>query len=231
VKKPGISQRVDYILDACRGKRVLHVGCADAPYTRRRLDDGTILHAMIEGIAAVQYGIDLNAEGIQMLREAGYTNLAVADVEDLVCNNPFGDIEFDVILAGEILEHLFNPGIFLDGIKPLLKKSSSRLVLTTINAYSAYRFVHALLSGYENVHPEHVCYFSQSTLKRLVTQHGYAIEDFSFYPVGREHEKTLKQGFSWILWYADRFAYKFNPVLADGVIMTCRVAKLESGNL
>jgi hypothetical protein len=30
MKKPSIMQRVDYILDASKGKGVLHLGCADA---------------------------------------------------------------------------------------------------------------------------------------------------------------------------------------------------------
>lgn len=70
--KRRIQERTDYILAACRDKRVLHVGCADAPYTSTRLADGTILHGMIERVAAVQYGIDLSAEGIQLLQAAGY---------------------------------------------------------------------------------------------------------------------------------------------------------------
>lgn len=223
MKNYNIGQRVDYIINACKEKSVLHVGCADAPNTHKLLNDGTILHSKIERVASIQYGIDLNAEGIQILKEAGYTNLAVANIEDIMHNNPFGKTEFDVVLAGEVIEHLPNPGVFLDGIKPLLKKSSSRLVLTTINAYSAYRFVYALLTGREMVHPEHVYYFSFSTIKRLLTQHGYEIESFAFYPVGREHEKSLKRGFYWLLWLADRYAYKFNPMLGDGLMVTCLV--------
>lgn len=217
-----IQQRVGYILDACRNKRVLHVGCADVPLTQKRLEDGTLLHGMIEKVAAVQYGIDLSAEGIGILRQQGYNNLAVANVEELTKSNPFGDVNFDVIVAGEILEHLSNPGYFLDGMKPLLSNTGSRLVLTTVNAYCAYRFVYAFLMGGEKVHPDHVYYFSRSTLIRLLTRHGFEVEDFAFYPVGREHERYLNTGRTRILWWADRFAYRFNPALADGVMVICR---------
>lgn len=217
-----VQQRIDYILEACRDKNVLHVGCADVPLTQRRLDDGTLLYSMIEQIAAVQYGIDLSSEGIEILSQQGYKNLAVANVEDISASKLFGDISFDVIVAGEILEHLSNPGMFLDGIKPLLHSPSSRLVLTTVNAYCAYRFVYAFLMGGEKVHPDHVSYFSRSTLARLLTRHGLEVEDFTFYPVGREHEKYLNTGRTRLLWWADRFAYRFNPALADGIMVTCR---------
>lgn len=223
MKNYTIKQRVDYIINVCKGKAVLHVGCADAPNTRNQLDNATLLHSKIESVASIQYGIDLNPEGIQILKDAGYKNLAIANIEEIAQNNPFGKQEFDVILAGEVIEHLSNPGLFLDAIRPLLKKPSSRLVLTTINAYSAYRFVYALLTGGEMVHPEHVYYFSFSTIKRLLSQHGYEIENFAFYPVGHEHEKGLKHGFYWLLWFADRCAKKFNPMLADGLMVTCRL--------
>src|SRR6266446_6466072 len=101
-----VRQRVQFILEACRGKRVLHLGCSDSPYTERRLADGTILHAMIEKVAAVQYGLDSDATGVDMLRAAGYRNLAVGNVEELGRRNPFSDATFDVVVAGEIIEHL-----------------------------------------------------------------------------------------------------------------------------
>lgn len=221
-----IKQRVDYILDACRGKQVLHLGCADTPYTRVRLDDGTLLYTMIEDVAAAQYGVDLSAEGIEVLCEQGYRNLAIADAEQIALQNPFGQVEFDIIVAGEIIEHLSNPGLFLESLKPLFSKPSAKLVLTTVNAYCAHRFFYSLLMREESVHPDHVSYFSRKTLSRILTMHGYEIEDFSFYPIGREHERYIKKGRTRLLWIIDRLASRFNPTLADGVMVTCSV-KLE----
>jgi hypothetical protein len=31
--KPRVVERIDYVRQVCRGKRVLHLGCADAPYS------------------------------------------------------------------------------------------------------------------------------------------------------------------------------------------------------
>src|SRR5438067_10161270 len=158
-----LRQRVQFIIETCRGKRVLHLGCSDSPYTERRLADGTILHAMIEKVATVQYGVDSDAVGIEMLRAAGYQNVAVANVEELAERNPFSGVTFDVIVAGEIIEHLSNPGRFLDSIKPLLPTHAT-LLLTTVNAYCAYRYAYCLLTRKESVHPDHVYYFSRRTL-------------------------------------------------------------------
>lgn len=221
--RPRTTNRISYLLDVCRGKQVLHVGCADAPDTKRKLDDGTLLYPMIEKVAALQYGIDLSCDGIQMLKKRGYNNVAVADVEEIESQNPFAQIDFDVVLAGEILEHLSNPGLFLDGVRPLLKRPSSRLVLTTVNAYCAYRFLYTLLTTREAVNTDHVYYFSRSTLTELVTRHRYEVEDFRFYSAD-EYEKDLNRGRTRILWWADRFASWFHPTLGDGLVVTCKVS-------
>lgn len=218
-----IRERTDYILAACRGRTVLHLGCADVPYTEARCQDGTLLHRLIEGVAAEQFGIDSSESGIELLRQQGFKNLAIADAGQMATHNPFGQVEFDVIIAGEIIEHLANPGLFLENLKPLFSKPTTRLVLTTVNAYCAHRFCYSLLTHNESVHPDHVAYYSRKTLTRLLTQCGYEVEDFAWYPVGSEHEQALKRGSAWLLWIADRLAYRFNEVLADGVMATCKI--------
>ncbi|MBO0181221.1 hypothetical protein J0682_30075, partial [Vibrio parahaemolyticus] len=77
---------------------------------------------------------------------------------------------FDVIVAGEIIEHLNNPGLFLSGVRRFMHRDS-KLVITTINAYCAMRFFVYALRGRrginEFVHPDHVAYYSYSTLRVL----------------------------------------------------------------
>ena len=216
-----ITQRTDYILQACAGRTVLHLGCADMPYTKMRLKDGTLLYSMIDQVAQRQYGLDLSSEGIEILRKAGKDDLAVSDVQLLIDQKPFGETRYDVIVAGEIIEHLSNPGLFLESLKPLLADSQTRLILTTINAYCAYRFFYSLVMRNESVHPDHVSYYSKKTLTCLLDRHGYAIEDFSFYPIGREHKKYINQGRTRILYWVDLIASQFFPMLGDGLIVSC----------
>ena len=220
--KSKVVDRVDHILSLCRERRVLHVGCASQPFTQRMLDDGTCLHSRVEKVAALQYGIDLSREGIELLRARGYRNVAVADAEQLGTQNPCPDIKFDIILAGELLEHLSNPGLFLDAARALLSEPSSRLVLSTPNAYCGYRFLYTLLTRREGVNPDHVAYFSRSTLTTLLTRHGYEIEDLCYCPLGAEFEQDLNRGWGRILWWTDRLASRLHPTLSDGLVVTCR---------
>ncbi len=217
-------KRIDFILDACHDKRVLHVGCSDSPATEEHLADGSLLHSMIDNVAKEQYGIDIDPAGIKIMRNAGFKNVAVGNVEDLLRNNPFGRTDFHVIVAGEIIEHLSNPGLFLDSIKPLMCSPNSKLVITTVNAFYAMRFFLCMVTGRESVHPDHVSYYSRSTLEKLLQVHGYEIDQFSYYSISEAYEKSLKKGQNWILWGVDRVSTKFfPPVLSDGIMVTCKV--------
>tara|TARA_B110000908_G_C10209131_1_gene429284 strand:- start:712 stop:1386 length:675 start_codon:yes stop_codon:yes gene_type:complete len=214
--KDSVNLRLNQILEACKDKSVLHLGCTNSPYTLNSIKEGTILHSKIELVAKELYGIDLDPEGVQIMLKAGFKNIAVANLEEK--NNPFKEKDYDVIVAGEIIEHLSNPGQFLDNIKPLLSKPNAKLIITTVNAFYALRIFTGLFSGNESVHPDHVSYYSKRTLTRLLDMHGYKTEEFSYYSISDEYKKTLKES-SWKSWLLDRFATRFLPPLfSDGLV-------------
>jgi len=220
--KDPVSLRIDYILKSCSGKSVLHVGCTNSPYTQRSIEDGSLLHFRLAKVASKLYGIDIDEEGINIMREEGIKDLAVANVEDMINTNPFNSIDFDIIIAGEIIEHLPNPGQFLESMKPILSKPGSRLLITTVNAFYALRIFNGLFGGKEGVHPDHVSYYSKSTLNKLLEIQGFEVQDFSYYSISDEYKKYLKQGKRWILFFVDRFATMvLPPLFSDGVMVTC----------
>jgi 2-polyprenyl-3-methyl-5-hydroxy-6-metoxy-1,4-benzoquinol methylase len=175
-------QRLEAIRDICRGQNVLHLGCTNYPYTDDAIDKNMLLHFDLEKVATRLTGFDFDQEGLEILASHGSTNLYRADLEkldDVDCNETF-----DVIIAGEIIEHLNNPGLFLEGIKRFMS-SETRLMITTVNAYCAMRIVQYALRGKggsnEPVHPDHVAYYSHNTLRLLIERHGMAIDEFMFY--------------------------------------------------
>ena len=214
-------QRVDFIRQLCAGKKVLHLGCANYPFTRDSIKNNMLLHYDLEKSAGELYGFDFDQPGLDILAERGTKNLYRADLEKL------GDVglaeTFDVIVAGEMIEHLNNPGLFLTGIQRFMN-AETRLLLTTINAYCGMRFLWYGLRGrrgkQEPVHPDHVAYYSYATLSELVRRHGLAIDSFMFYDVGKEHRPHNK-------WYLNAVNDVFTaiaPQWADGIIAVCRLA-------
>ncbi len=108
-------QRVEFIKKACVGRKVLHLGCTDYPFTEQAIENEMLLHFELEKVAGELYGFDFDQKGIDVLEKAGGKNLYRADLEQLE-NVPLEET-FDVIIAGEMIEHLSNPGLFLRGIQ------------------------------------------------------------------------------------------------------------------
>lgn len=214
-------QRLDLIMDFCQGKSVLHLGCTNYPYTEAAIANDMLLHFELEKIASEIYGFDADQQGLEILARNGCGNLYNANLESLE-NVPIART-FDVIVAGEIIEHLNNPGLFLNGIKRFMNPDS-RLLITTINAYCAMRFAVYALRGRgginEFVHPDHVAYYSYSTLRLLLSRHNFDVEKFLFYDIGREHRPHNMK----ILNLINDVAVFFSPHLADGLIAVCRLA-------
>jgi len=213
-------QRLDIIRQECSGKRVLHLGCTNFPYTQESIKNKMLLHTELEAIAADVWGIDGDRMGIDILLAHGSKQILLGDLENL--DQVELNQTFDVIVAGEMIEHLNNPGLFLDGVKRFMH-GGSRLLITTINAYGGMRFLWYGLRGkrgrFEFVHPDHVAYYSYSTLKLLLERHGMHVENFLFYDIGKEHRPHNK----WFLNAINDVCVKIAPQWADGVIAICRL--------
>ena len=222
---PPLVQRVDYLVEACRGRRVLHLGCANQPYTAAALAEGSLLHLRLAASAAELWGLDGDGPALDLLRRHGCERLVQADLEALErlpagAFAGLGQGGFEVIVAGEVIEHLPNPGLFLRGVQAFMGPSTT-LLLTTVNAYCGFRAAAYALRGRggrrEPVHPDHVAYYSLATLRRLVECCGLEPREALFYDLGREHRPHLRAGLRWVNDVLVRLA----PQLADGLILTC----------
>jgi hypothetical protein len=208
-------QRVDFVKDQCKGKKVLHLGCTNYPYTEDAIANNMLLHFDLEKIAAETYGFDFDEKGLEILKSAGSKNLFQADLEhlDQVTLNE----KFDVIIGGEMIEHLSNPGLFLQGITRFMG-ADTRLILTTINAYCALRFVLYGLRGKggrnEPVHPDHVSYYSFKTLNLILERQGLELNEFYFYDIGKEHRPFNR----WFYNLFNDICVKISPQLSDGIV-------------
>lgn len=206
--------RLGFLTGEVTGKKVLHLGCADSPYHREHYEKGQLLHALLARAARQVVGVDLDRDAIEFLRKAGYSELVVGDIEHLSGLQLGGP--FDVVVAGEIIEHLGNPLRCLAEIRSVLAANGA-LLITVPNAFSFKSFMRALL-GTELVHPDHFFYFSPMTIRRLLEEGGFVVDEigvcisYSERPLKRLFDRTVLGTMRW-----------FSPWLADGLIIKAHV--------
>ena len=174
----GPCDRARFTLELCAGRRVVHVGFVDERRTEQKLEAGTWLHARIAEVADSLVGLDLSEDGVQQARAQGFEAYAVdaqspADVEAL------GLEQADVVVAGEIIEHLDAPGPFLRAMHELVTPTGL-LVVTTPNAYRLLTVL-APASGSELIHPDHTAWHSPHTLRNLLVRNGWEVEGITYY--------------------------------------------------
>ncbi|MDA7484372.1 methyltransferase domain-containing protein [Planktomarina temperata] len=173
------TSRLEYIVNNCYGKDVLHLGCTNSPETKRRLNEDTLIHDKIVNVAKSVIGIDLDEYALQLMRDAGRNNLYYGNVEQL-SNIELPIEKYDTIVCGELIEHLPNPGLMLEGCRSLLKHNGE-LIISTQNTFAMKRFFRVMLFGQEIIHKEHTAYFSPATLDRLCSMYHFDIGELYYY--------------------------------------------------
>ena len=167
-----VPDRESFLMSICKGKRVLNLGCGDAIAFSDRIQRGRHLHRLLGEVSETLYGVDLHANTIQKLRdEYGVDNLHVADVERLDID--FGT-DFDVIVAGELIEHVNNPGLFLESVSRYMS-ATTRFVITTPNLHGLKVFIYGLV-GRQRIPPDHSLGFSFKMLNEILERHGFYVE-------------------------------------------------------
>lgn len=206
-----------FITGLCIQKLVLHLGCCRYPYCQESFSSGELFHLKLLKIAQECHGMDIDQPSLDFLARQGIPHLFWGDVEKLELNQ--WEKYYDIILAGEILEHLNNFGLFLSSIRHLMNRETL-LVISVPNTPTLKGFLRALI-GQEMVHHDHVCYFSATTLTTLLDRFQYRVEKVMYYCA------TPFQRSGHFLKLSNRVAAKLCrifPRLADGLIV---VAKLR----
>lgn len=143
--------------------RILDVGCVRHDSERRARGN---LHARLHDAYpdAEIVGIDVDGAGIAEMDRPGY-DLREMDAEALEF-----DAQFDAIVAGELVEHLSNPGWFFAGAREYLPRDGV-LVLSTPNPWALARVKNAIAG--RPINPEHTCWMDERTLRQHLDRYGF----------------------------------------------------------
>ena len=157
--------REEKILAWVNGPSILDVGCTD-----HVVRDGSVywLHKYLSDNFPRVVGIDISDDNLQRMRSLGYENLFKMNAESFSF-----DQKFDTIVAGELIEHLSNPGLFLDRAR-LHLRPGGRLIITTPYVFAILYVLYANLKYPKTCeNPEHTHWLCAETMRNLATRHGF----------------------------------------------------------
>jgi 2-polyprenyl-3-methyl-5-hydroxy-6-metoxy-1,4-benzoquinol methylase len=151
--------RFDQLRPYFCGRSVLDVGCASG---WKRPD---WFHALIAEEAAEIVGVDVDAQAVRELAARGH-HVVLGDATEIELGRCF-----DVVHAGELIEHLDNPRAFLNAAKRHLRPDSL-LILSTPNPFCVTNFIYRL-GGRAKLNRDHQCWYCEDTLRQLLERNGF----------------------------------------------------------
>ena len=151
-------------------KRVLDVGCANGYFARVLVERGC-------QVSGVEYDAAAAEEARPHLEQ-----LVVGDLEQLDLVAELGEARFDVVVFGDVLEHLRDPLPVLRQARRLLAPGGYVVISIPNVAHGAVRLT--LLQGRFDYRPlglldsTHIRFFTRDNLKSLLHDAGFAATDF-----------------------------------------------------
>jgi len=163
--------KIAFVAKYCQDKDVLDLGCVqhDPQSYRSRF----WLHKAIAAVAKSVVGMDLHEQGVQTLKAQGF-NVIAGDAENFDLGRTF-----DVIVAGDIIEHLGDLNGFFKSCKRHLQPDG-HLLVSTPNPWYWRNTIKAALHTEVYNNPEHVCWICPRTLRQLVGRHGMELGEIQF---------------------------------------------------
>lgn len=157
------SRRV-IIQEICQGKAVLDIGCVH--HDIENVSSADWLHGSIAEVAGLVLGVDYLEGAVKALANRGY-NVIAGDV-----NFPLPiERRFDVIVVGNLIEHLSSFSGLMENINRLLADDGVALI-STANPFFREQYFYSALKNDIIVNPEHTCWIDPVTLNQLSSRFG-----------------------------------------------------------
>ena len=168
--------RMDVIVDMCgSNKKILDIGCFTG-YLMDRLkkNDNDV------------YGVDISKDAIKLAKNKGL-KCSQGDVDNGL---KFPNKIFDIIVIGEIIEHIFDTDKVIREIRRMLK-DDGQIIITTPNIASLNRRIRLTLGDNPYIDigvlnddnkttaSGHIRYFTFKNLKILLERNGFKVNDFT----------------------------------------------------
>lgn len=163
-----VNELFNIIYPLVKDKDVLDIGCVEHTANAKDINPFWVHNFLNDNCNVL--GLDILEDDVCKLNNKGY-NMIIGNAETFELNK-----KFDVVFAGELIEHLSNPGLFLQQSKKHLRENGLVLV-TTPNTFYLPRLMGCVWNTYDDpiVNPEHTAWFSPTTLRTLFEREGLEV--------------------------------------------------------
>lgn len=218
-----VSDRQALLTEFCRGKNVLHLGCVDSGLTKEAIGKGNFLQSKIAKVANMVIGVDCDVKGLEFLGQykSSKEKLLCLNIEEI--SSKTIEEKVDIIIAGEILEHLSCPGKFLENIHDFMLSKNASMALSVPNAFNV-RNMFGIWDGKEYVHPDHNYYFSYATIKNFCNKYKLSIDKVYVYYLhpGIVRGKALIPVRQYFRKLFCNYTVRKAPFFADGIVVVLK---------
>lgn len=163
--------KIKFMCEYARGKKVLDVGCVQ--HNPEQYRSPYWVHRALKEVATKLVGLDLYEDGVNHLTERGF-DIRYGDAQDFDLNDTF-----DVIVAGDIIEHLEDFHGFFACCKKHLS-ANGKLLISTPNPWFWHRIGAAAIIKRVPCNSEHTCWFCPTTLRQIASRHGFTVNRVEF---------------------------------------------------
>lgn len=173
-----------------------------------KISDENWVHNLILKQVKTVYGLDVDFDPTK-LKNAG--NYQKGNAENFKFYQ-----RFDVIFAADLIEHLSNPGLFLESCKKNLKENG-RLILTTPNCFNLFNIAEKISKPEPTVNKDHTFYLNIKTISQLLAKNDWELKDVAFlYSLDIQFRESLKKRFLNIIYF---ILSKFTPKFIETLVV------------
>jgi 2-polyprenyl-3-methyl-5-hydroxy-6-metoxy-1,4-benzoquinol methylase len=172
IKNPPV-ERIAFLISRCRGKKVLDLGCIQHT-SKWAVNNPDWLHKKLYDNAQYILGIDYLEADVIELNRLGF-NIIYGDVTKPLHLNQ----KFDVIIAGNLIEHLSNfDGFFLNLDNWLAP--DGEVLISTANPFYMDQYFYSAFKNNIIINPEHTCWLDPIALKQLAERFSFKNTEIFF---------------------------------------------------
>ncbi|WP_062307761.1 class I SAM-dependent methyltransferase [Polynucleobacter sinensis] len=151
--------RLELVKKFCKGRDVLDVGCVNHDISN--ISNDSWQHAAIKSVASNLLGIDYLESEVAELNKLGYRVIAADATKPIEIEE-----RFDVVVVGNLIEHLSSFEGLFKNIEKLLKPGGCALI-STANPFYCEQYFYSAFKNDIVVNQEHTCWLDPVTLDQL----------------------------------------------------------------